>query len=295
MRFNGAGISGARRNNQAGRGQRGRPVLWVSARQDWKNRGRARQFWMFILVLLLIGAMGFACWVGLRMVLRWLFIENSRFNIVKLEIEVADNAVITPALVREYTQVKEGMNLFEVDISAIREDFMLRAPNVKSMEISRRVPETLKIKIDERVAIGRVGRYGEMGIDREGVVFGLKAGSRALPRIIGHSGGDNGFRPGNRLCGWEYAAVQVLSVCDDPRFGVYIENINVSNSDYLVLNLTGGKTVKMAWEDMGEPTMRSRSRLQKKLGRLSRVLQSDEGKRKSRFDCTFEGRVYAED
>lgn len=283
-----------KRKTEAGQDRRRKPILWVSARRDRSRQGDVRKVAGFIFVLALISAVIAGGWICLRLLCAWLVFDNDRFNIVNLDIEVADNAVITAELVREYTRTEEGMNLFDVDIDKIRKEFMTLAPNVKSMEISRVIPDTLKIKIIERTAIARAGRHGGLGVDSDGFVFGVKSGLNTLPVITGHIGGDRSLRPGDRLYGWEYAAVQVLNICDDPRIGIYIQSIDVSSRDHLVLYLAGGKMDKLAWNGMGEATSQSRRHLQKRLSNLARVLQSDEGKTKNMFDSTFEDKVYAE-
>lgn len=293
MWFNGKKRS-KKRKAEAGWNARRKPILWVSARRDRNRHGDVRKVAGFVFILALISAVIIGGWISLRLLCAWLIFDNDRFNIVNLNVEVADNAVITAELVREYTRTEEGMNLFDVDIDKIRKEFMTLAPNVKSMEISRVIPDTLRIKIIERTAIARAGRRGELGVDSDGFIFGVKSGLNTLPVITGHSGGDRSLRPGDRLYGWEYAAVQVLNICDDPRIGIYIQSIDVSNKDYLVLYLAGDKMDKLAWNGMGEVTSQSKRHLQKRLSHLARVLQSDEGKAKSRFDSTFEDKVYAE-
>lgn len=228
-------------------------------------------------------------WFGLRLLGGVLFSSNDAFTIRKVDIK--GSAMITEDLIREYTQVREGMNLFRLDIGRIREDFLRRAPSVKSMEISRLLPGTLSMEITERMPLARLGWRGPLVVDRKGVVFVVKGRSSHLPVITGYKGA--GPRPGARLRGSAIAALEVLDVSEDyPALGLGVEAIEVDNREHLMLRLSDRKSARLAWNEMGTMTPGSRDNLLERLGKLSVSMRSQEGRRRSMFDATLDGPIY---
>jgi len=228
-------------------------------------------------------------WFGLLFMGKVLFSNNDAFVIKKVDIK--GSAMITENLVREYTQVREGMNLFQVDIGRIRSDFLRRAPSVKSMEISRILPDTLNMEITERMPLARLGWRGPLVVDRKGVVFVVKGRSSHLPVISGYQGA--GPRPGARLRGIALAALEVLDVSDDyPALGMGIEAIEVDKKEDLTVRLSDRKSALLAWDEMGMMTSVSRDNLLEKLGKLSVSMRSEEGRKRSMFDATLDGPIY---
>ena len=256
-----------------------------------KKRGDRRpvRVTMVALALVLVVALGASIWFGVRFVGRALFSGNRAFVIRHLDIK--DGAMMTESLIREYTRIEEGMNLFGVNIGQVRADFLSRAPSVKSMQISRLLPDTLRIEITERMPVARLGWKGPLVVDRVGTVFVFKSQSDHLPFIIGYRG--DGLRPGSKLHGTALAGLEVFDVCDDhPALGLNIEAIEVDNGDRLTLRLADRKAAKLAWEEMGTASKGSRRDLLMKLGMLSRALRSDEGRNLSSFNVTLDGRIY---
>lgn len=230
-----------------------------------------------------------ALWFGFRFLGSALFAKNDAFVIRR--IDITGSAMITENLVREYTQVHEGMNLFALDIAQIRADFLRRTPNVKSMEISRILPHTLKMQVSERMPLAQLGWNGPLVVDRKGVVFVIKGRSSHLPVITGYQG--TGRRPGSRLRGMARAALEVLDVCDDhPVLNLGIEAIEVDNRERLMLRMADRKSAKLAWEEMGQMTAASRETLLKRLGRLSEAIHSEKGRRHTMFDATMDGPIF---
>lgn len=252
-----------------------------------RSRGRPQVTRVAVTVVAIAAAVGVCAllWFGTRLLGDVLFSGNGKFVI--RNIDIRGGVMISEALIREYTQVEEGMNLFSVDIKQIRSDFLRRAPSVKSMEISRILPDVLRIQITERMPLARVGWRGPLVVDRQGVVFVFKGHSSHLPVISGYRGA--GLRPGSRLQGFALAALEVLDAGEDhPSLGLEIEAIEVDNREHLTLRLANRKAVKLAWREMGTMVKASRENLLKKLGRTSRALQSDKGRRCSTLDATMD-------
>lgn len=264
------------------------PILNVNVYLSDKRRARAYRVGVIVLLPTLIIAVGALLWFGLRSAGELLFSENDRFIITNLDIK--GGVVITSDLIREYTQISEGMNLFGFDISKVRQEFLQRAPNVKSIKIIRYLPDTLKIEVIERVPLAAIGRRGYLVADSEGCVFGLRTRSRTMPVITGYS--SRGLRPGSKIQGMGLAAIEVLDICESPEIGLRVVHIDVGNRKFLIVYLSNGKLGRLAWDSMGEMTEESRRKLLVKLHEWKRALQTESGMGSKEFDLTFAGRIY---
>jgi len=260
----------------------------VNRRLSSQKKAKVYRSAAFVLVPVIVAGLCVLAWVGLGFIGEQLFSKSDRFRIVDLDIKGGE--VITPELIREYTQIHEGMNLFGFDGEKIRGDFLRRAPNVKSLEISRHLPDALRIAVIERVPLARMGTRGHLVADREGVVFGLHSRSSGLPVIDGYKG--SRLRPGSRISGLAMAALQVLEVCDSPALGLRVEVVETNHEDRLVLRLPGRVSVKLSWPGMGEETPESRKHLLTKLARIVRTLQSRKGRRLRTLDATHDDDIY---
>lgn len=265
------------------------PILNVNVRLSDRRRARAYRVIIIVLVPLLIGAVVFLLRFGLRMTGGLLFSRNDRFTITNLDIK--GGAAINSDLIREYTQISEGMNLFGFNIRKVREKFLRSAPNARSMEIVRVLPDTLRIEVVERVPLARIGRRECLVVDSAGCVFGLRSRLYELPVITGY--GNRNLRPGDRVDGMALAAIEVLEVCENPGIGLPVAGIDVRNRDYLVVRLPDGKSGRLSWEGMGEKASESREKLIAKLRKWVWALKTEKGKQSSEFDLTFPGRIYS--
>jgi len=264
----------------------------LNARLKKKGKGKGPRLTSVAITASSVAAVVVTClllWFGLRFLGGLLFSNNSAFVIKKVDIK--GSAMITEDLIREYTQVHEGMNLFQVNIGRIRSDFLRRAPSVRSMEISRILPHTLRMEITERLPLARLGWRGPLVVDRKGVVFVVKGRASHLPVITGYQG--TGPRPGANLRGMALAALEVLDVSDDyPTLGLDIDAIEVDNREFLMVRLSDRKSAQLAWSEMGAMTSASRENLLNRLGRLSAAMRSEKGRSRAMFDATHEGDVY---
>lgn len=270
-----------------------RPILNINMRFGAKDKMVKQAIMAAVLIPFILAATGVIAWYGLSLAKKVFFSGNKYFEISNIEVDVGLKAVITETLVREHAGIKPGMNLFEVPIKKIRSDFLKNMSNIKDMEIRRRLPDTLKIRIIEREPVARIGRTGVLVADSDGYIFLGKKDIVKLPVIFGHTG--LVLRPGDQTDGMTFAAIQVLEMCRDPMFEIIdIKSIDVSNKEYITLWLTGGVSDQLAWEKMGERSKTAESDLMRRLSKLSQVLQSDEGKRKTSFDSTYKDDVYAQ-
>ena len=268
-------------------------MLMVNPRSRTKQRAWWTQTVVYALAPVALLAVLAAGWVTLHVAGEKLFSKNPRFKIAHLDFR--GGATLSAERIKEYTQIREGMNLFEIDINKRRSEFLKRAPNIRAMTISRRLPDTLRIEVMERDPLARMGYRGHLVVDREGHLFGKGNRAQRLPVIIGYS--EKELRPGQRVGGIMFAALELLEACDDPRVELAIDSVDVSDPGALsVLMLRGGlrKQVPLKWDDMGKRSRDSMAALYKKLGWVRDTWDTPRGQRSTRLNATYDGQVVAE-
>ncbi len=276
-----------RRGGSAGRNT----ILKVNTR--FVDRKNSQKIGVGVFLAVVAVGVTVALWFGISFTGRVLFSGNDRFQIKNLNIQ--EGTIITSDLIKEYTQLKEGMNLFGFDIAKVRKDFIRQSPNVKSMEIRRELPDSLHIRVVERVPVARVGRRSPFVADSEGYVFSVRSGYQTLPVITGYR--DPSLRPGSRLCGMSLAALEVVEACYDQKLGLHIDEVEVNNPEHITLYVPDGNKVNqitLAWRGMGKRSAESRQLLARKLGRIAEAMQQESGRQRSRFNAVLDDRVFAD-
>jgi hypothetical protein len=273
---------------------RSRQILQVNATRSAQKRARMRQTSVYVVVPVAVAVLALLIWLGAVQTGRALYSQNDRFKLTNLEIKCGD--VINRDLIKEYTGIKEGMNLFGMNIQTVRDHFLRITPNVKSMEIERVLPDTLKITVTERIPLARMGSTGGYVVDDEGYIF-FRAAMRGLPMIMGLKG--EPLPLGMKVDGMAMAAIEVVEMSEDPRFNMNIENISIDSEEYLSLHAICGETakdIKLAWKGMGKKTPDSKRRLFEKMSSLVKVNQSDKGRKLSKLNATYDdpGKVTGE-
>jgi cell division septal protein FtsQ len=219
----------------------------------------------------------------------WLFWGNPTYTLKQLTVHV-EGQVITPAHIREWTGLREGTNLFAVNLGRVRSNFLLRTPLAKSIVIHRQLPDTVIVSIVERVPLARLGRWGSLGVDREGYVFPLRSGTREFAVITGCAEGN--LHSGARVDQQVQSAIETLDTCNRIKAGeqVRIASIDVSSKEYLEIYLAAGERVRLSWPGLGlTMTPEARQILEKKVTILAASLRAAEerGRRVVNLDLTY--------
>lgn len=114
--------------------------------------------------------------------------SDRRFAITK--IETTGLRLSDAAAVRAVCEQWSGANLFELDIESLRAE-LTSLPWVEAVTIEKRVPDTLVVRVAERVPVGlAMTNEGLRYVDREGRAFAPIApsvGNPGLPLVTGKS------------------------------------------------------------------------------------------------------------
>jgi len=205
------------------------------------------------------------------------FCRNPQFML--RDLSIVSGEAISEGLVRQVLldhQSREFRNgekpgfLFGPDIEDVRDELLMRAPGIRSVSITRRLPSRMEVRVVEREPVGRIGR-NEQVIDAEGMVFPRNVGVEHLPMIVGMEGIQ--VQPGMRLDGMGLAAVRLLSAILRPEYALPVAAVDVSRTDYLCLTLHDQRLVKLWWKGMDAPKGGdSREALGKRLKRLLQAM-----------------------
>lgn len=272
--------------------------LRFSAREPAGIKKWGHRLIMVLLCLSVLAACVILVWAATQFLGRLLFQHNDLFRVRDVKVE-CNGDIITPKHIMEYARLAEMQFLFADNIANIREKLLQKVPRLKSVEIKRRLPGELIIRVRERVSMAQlqVNRY-YLTLDREGYVLGPMPGSKALPIIAGYD--LPGIRPGVQLSAAGIRnALEVIDVCQTTPIGqrVRIVSIDVRNAQALELRLANGERVRLAWSHMGETSSLARAQLEQKLSRLAESLKSaaQRSKRIVEIDMTFENNFPAKE
>jgi cell division septal protein FtsQ len=237
---------------------------------------------IFVLVLMLLVLL-FSIITGFKWINRKFYSENPRFEMQHLVISCDGN--LREELIREYTGLSEGMNLFEKSFEEI-EDSLKKVPVVESVYLERKLPHTLIVKVKERVPVARVqGRQQRrypFVLDRDGVVLPHRQSAAALPLIKGI---DEDLRLGQEIDTADVDIVlDIIALCEEHgslRNYIHIESLDVKYDDFIDMRLKHDVRVRMP-----------RFKLKTKLQNLATVIKiaHEEGRRVKEVDLTLDSR-----
>lgn len=142
----------------------------VKKKKKKKKRRKKRYFLRIILFVAFCVALYF-------------FLTSSIFDIQKIAVE--NNNYYTQEQVISIAKIKTGKNIFETDISQAKEALLLD-PYIKNTKVSRKLPDTVKIKVEERKEFACIPYGNEFVlIDKEGMVLRKTEVEPKLPLLVG--------------------------------------------------------------------------------------------------------------
>ncbi|MBT8041788.1 MAG: FtsQ-type POTRA domain-containing protein [Pontiella sp.] len=250
-------------------------------RSATESSQRARRSLTIILLLLILGGVAYGIKSGFDWMGRMLYADNPRFEIQHLVISC--DGKLGEDYIRETSGLREGMNLFEFPFEEI-EDKLLRVSRIESVYLERKLPNTLIVKVKERVPVARiVGRQVSkfpFMIDRFGHILPYRRSMAALPLIKGL---DLDLVLGAPV---EHADVEtvlkIIAICDSTGYlkdYVRIESLDLKYADFIDMRLQGGIRVRL-------PRFSLRPKLQK-LASIIKI-ETGRGRRVKDVDLTLD-------
>jgi len=247
-----------------------------------KNKNKDNRSWRRALTLLaaliVIGAIVAAIVLACGK-LRSLWLEQCVITDVVAQIEIQTGNTIKADAIREIFGLHEGANLALIDFAAKRKEALRQFPRIKTVEISRRLPDGVSIRLTERDPFAKINlvkakRDSGLVCDNEGVVFTCRRGAEMLPTIRYTEAAAP--EPGKSLESRARAALAVLKVAHEAEFAnLNILEIDVSRPDFLTLVLANYTLVKFCWEGMDDPAPSSDAALRNQLAKVSQVIATN--------------------
>lgn len=225
---------------------------------------------------------------------------------VREQVKITATAHIRPSLVLELFGLTNGCNLAEIDFDRKRAEILESQPMIKTLSVTRRLPDRLEIRAEERKPAARVnyseveiadsaGRKSRMGrwqvADAEGVVFNFnQRETRLLPRIVE---GRPSAKTGQRLSGRALAALRLIDLCARHDFpGITLLDADVTNPTYLVAATGDYNTLKIDWNLVHDPESPSQPEMRRALGEIQGIVANRlAGSARSAFIVSESGRI----
>ncbi|MDA3800367.1 MAG: FtsQ-type POTRA domain-containing protein [Kiritimatiellae bacterium] len=205
-----------------------------------------------------------------------LFVKNQRYVIQTIDFH--SSGAFSLEKFKQYSDIDEGTNLYAFDLNEVEAKFNNKIPNVKDIELVRKLPSTLIVEIKERSPVMRLSRRSNLCVDEDGYIFAVSANKlKFLPYLSGFE--YRRVRPGGKLTGRALSAVKLVTVGKSSKLALPISNVNVSPDDYIIVFLSNGKRLDIAWEEMDDNSEVSLDELEEKLMRFVAILNSPKGKK----------------
>ncbi len=231
--------------------------------------------------------------------LRSLYVEQCVITDMAEQVTITAGKMVKPDVLAEFFGLRKGANVALIDFEERREEILRKIPTLKTVSVSRRLPNRVEIRAEERTPVVRLnvcGRRAASGrvADAEGVVFSCLRGTQSLPTI--REPRAPGTAPGQRLRGRALAALDLVTACRESEFAeLGLLEVDTSKTDFLVGTLGDYSRVKICWEGMDEGTPAARAALNARLALLLKAVRARcEGLKAVIWNATLPDYVFAD-
>ncbi len=145
-----------RRNSKSGR----KKLLSVKVQSQQARRERLRWLRSLSALVAAIAAIIAVCWQGGAFALNRLVYENESFSVRQLDYRT--DGIINVGQLKQWGGVRSGENLLKLDLLRIKRDIEL-APRVKAASVERFLPDTLQVRVAERVPMAQIWAWQRDG------------------------------------------------------------------------------------------------------------------------------------
>lgn len=259
-----------------------------------KDNRSARRALATLAAIVIVAALVVAVTIAFNK-LRDLWIEQCAVTDVNAQVEIQSGDRIKADVIREIFGLRDGANLALIDFAAKREEALKKYPVIKSINISRRLPDRVAITVIERDPFARIGISGskkETGrvCDEEGVVFNCRRGAEMLPMI--REPAAPGTQPGGRLENRAKSALSVLLAAREAKYAdLNLLEIDTAKPDFLEITLTNYCKVQFRWTGMDGFTPESDAAMRDQLTNVSQAIATNLSGEVKVWNATIQGKV----
>lgn len=248
-------------------------------------------------VLILLVAFGVGAVLGYDK-LKAVYLEQCIITDMARQVEISSGKMVHASTIAEELGLRVGANLALIDFAAKREALLARVPNLRSVRISRHLPDRVTVVTEERTPVARMGLKGKNTVtgrvvDTEGVVFVWQRGTQTLPTI--REAFPPGTPRGQRITHRTLAALRLIETCREPEFlELGVLEVDVSKPDFLLVTLNNYSKVKIAWNEMDEQSPAALSDLRTRLANLQKAMHSRVAPETVIWNVTLPDAVFAD-
>ena len=161
-----------------------------------------------VVLALVGGALGFGK-------LRDIYLEQCVVTDMAEQVSITSGKMVKADVIAENLGLRKGVNLALIDFAEKRRELLSRIPTLRTVSITRRLPNRVEITAEEREPLAKMALRGRRGVtgrvvDVEGMVFPCLRGTQLLPAIVETP---PGTAIGHMLKGRSLAALRLLEAC----------------------------------------------------------------------------------
>ena len=231
--------------------------------------------------------------------LREIYLEQCVITDMPNQVLIVSGKMVKADVIAENLGLRAGVNLALVDFKQKRDELLRRIPTLRTVSISRKLPDKVEIVAEERVPIAKMGVHGRRVptgrvVDSEGVVFPCMRGTQLLPTIVEPQ--SPGTATGQRLKGRSLAALRLVETCRAPEFGdLAVLEVDVAKPDYLLVTLGGNYArAKIAWDGMENPDDHRLDDLKVRLAKLQSAIRANVTGDAKLWNATLPDRIFSD-
>ncbi len=191
-------------------------------------------------------------------------IRSPYFTVQNIELKIDSRRVENPGEAFIYLNIKKGTSIFEINPGKLVQEIMVRHPEVREAKVEKKLPHTLVVEVNNRIAVAQVRLTQFYPVDNEGFLLPYSSNFRLnnLPCLQGIDSselkvGEQNQNPKLLL------GLKVVALIRKNFPQVYRSiDIDVADKRNIILFLPSGIKVKLA-----------EYRLQDKVSKLKIILQ----------------------
>jgi len=230
-----------------GRGREDADAAGLSWRERMGEMWERGSLWKWPAAVVAGVAVLAGLWFGGRYAKLELFDRNPRFEIKV--VSITTGVALSTVEVERLTGIRKGKNMFALDLPKIRRDFLQALPNIRDIRIERLPPDTMNVRVMERVAVVRSPSNRRTVMDVDGYCFSLQpwqdSQADVLPRIRSEEW--DALLPGQRASDRIRVALNTLDVVDYMGISLRIVEVDTTSPHFLVLLFTDRREVALPW------------------------------------------------
>ena len=193
-------------------------------REEKKRKKRIKRIKFFVKLFLLVGIIAGGITFALT---------SPIFNI--MDIKVINNNVISSDTIISLSCLKTGENIFKFYKGNIYEKIK-ENPYIESVEIHRKLPNTIEIDVTERVATYNIDYMGKYAyINTQGYILEISEDSKGMPVIQGATTNEEEITPGNRLNNEDLSkleqVIRIMNATKDSGLDGQVTSIDISDEN----------------------------------------------------------------